>query len=89
MKGVQYFSSTKSGRSRRKRRPTRSQLNGFTVFTLRSMRRSAGGGVSTVWLFPGKSHEGYCKLKVSIFTSWPRCRKTRAIVSMIDARPPR
>ena len=58
MKGVQYFISTKSGRSRRIRRPTRTQFSGFIVLTQRQMRRSAGGGVATVWLSPGNICEG-------------------------------
>ncbi len=89
MKGVQYFSSTKSGRSRRICRPTRHQLNGLTVWTQREMCRSAGGGVVTVWLFPGKSSDGYCSVKVRIRTSSPRRRNVRAMISMIEARPPR
>jgi len=89
MKGVQYFISTKSGRSRRMRRPTRSQLKGLTVLTHRQMSRSAGGGVSTVWLLPGKSSEGYCSVKVLISTSLPRSRNVRAMISMIEANPPR
>ena len=57
MKGVQYFISTKSGRSRRIRRPTRTQFSGFIVLTQRQMRTSAGGGV-TPFLFrqPSGSH---------------------------------
>ena len=89
MKGVQYFISTKSGRSRRIRQPTRSQFRGFIVLTHRQMRRSAGGGVSTVWLSPGNSSEGYCSVKVLISTSLPRRWKVRAMISMIDAKPPR
>lgn len=48
IKGVQYFISTKSGFSRAIHRPTAIQLNGFIVFTHRTMYRSGGGGVCTV-----------------------------------------
>ena len=89
MKGVQYFSNTKSGRSRRIVRPTDSQFSGFTVLTHRRMRRSAGGGVATVWLSPGNSSEGYCSVKVLMSTSSPLRRKVRAMISRIEARPPR
>ena len=37
MKGVQYFISTKSGRSRHIRRPIRTQLKGLTVLMHRQM----------------------------------------------------
>jgi len=89
MKGVQYFISTKSGRSRRIRRPTRTQFSGFIVLTQRQMRRSAGGGVATVWLSPGNSSEGYCSVKVLMSTSSPRRWNVRAMISMIEASPPR
>ena len=89
MKGVQYFISTKSGRSQRMARPTRHQLKGSTVLTQRSMCRSAGGGAETVWLLPGKRNEGYCTVKVLIPTSWPREANVRAMISMIEANPPR
>ena len=89
MKGVQYFSSTKSGRSRRIRRPMRSQLNGSVVLTQRRISRSGGGGAVTVWLLPGKSNAGYCTVKVLISTLFARCWNVRAIISMIEARPPR
>ncbi len=72
MKGVQYFSRMKSGRSRRSRRPTRHQFRGDTVLTLRHIRRSSGAGVVTVWLLPGKSSDGYWSVKVSMRTSSPR-----------------
>ncbi len=89
MKGVQYFNRTKSGRSRRSCRPTRHQLKGLTVLTHRTMDKSPGGGVSTVWLLPGKSREGYCRVKVRTDTSSPRRRNVRAMVSMMEANPPR
>ena len=62
--GVQYFISTISGRSRFSRRPRRTQFTGLTVFITRSICKSAGGGVATNWLLPGKSNEGYCTEKV-------------------------
>ena len=68
MKGVQYLSRMKSGASRRRLHPSRSQLKGFTVLTQRRIRRSAGAGVVSVWLLPGKSSEGYCTVKVLIST---------------------
>ena len=89
MKGVQYFMSTKSGRSRRMRRPTRSQLKGLTVLTQRTICRSSGGGVVRVWLCPGKSSAGYCSVKVRMSTSAPRRWNVRAMISMIEASPPR
>ena len=89
MKGVQYFISTKSGRSRPSCRPTRHQFSGFIVWTHRVMCRSAGAGVVTVWLFPGKSSDGYCNVKVRMSTSFPRRWNVRARISRIDARPPR
>lgn len=45
--------------------------------------------VVTVWLFPGKSSDGYCSVKVRIRTSSPRRWNVRAMISMIEARPPR
>ena len=89
MKGVQYFISTMSGRRRAIRRPTRSQLSGHTVFTLLRIDRSSGAGVATVWLLPGNSSRGYCTVNVSIQTSCPCRMNVRAMVSMIEARPPR
>ena len=42
---------------------------GLTVLTHRTMDKSPGGGVSTVWLLPGKSREGYCRVKVRTITA--------------------
>ena len=38
---------------------------------------------------PGKSREGYCRVKVRTDTSSPRRRNVRAMVSMMEANPPR
>jgi hypothetical protein len=59
MKGIQYFTITRSGFARRISFPTEYQFNGFMEFTLTLTGIPDGACPEEYCVFPGNKTEGY------------------------------
>jgi hypothetical protein len=64
IKGIQYFTITRSGLALLISLPTEYQFSGFIELILTLTGIPSGGGPAESCVFPGNKKEGYCRLKV-------------------------